>query len=167
MCGHLNDDLTSMYLLWSRATEAIFESRAVACDLKAGWAHRGDFPAFKKSTIARRGPEGQSFREPDLAFWAFLSQKWTEYRLNLARKSPCMVSSIGVLLQGLSDKVGQFLNVDSAHGVEWWKEQFGDFPTDVAAMNDLSEAISSCLRAAWSAARAWPTCSRSRRSVFR
>ena len=62
-----------------------------------------------------------------------------------------MVISIGELLKGLSDKVGQFLNGDSTYSLEWWEEQLGDPPTDVTVMNDISEAISSCLRAAWSA----------------
>eukprot|EP00959_Pyramimonas_sp_CCMP1952_P051385 1073686-Pyramimonas_sp.AAC.1 len=62
----------------------MFESRAVAVDHSVSRVKRGDFLVFRYSTIGRMGPAGQSFREPELAFWAQLSQKMFEYRLYLA-----------------------------------------------------------------------------------
>eukprot|EP00959_Pyramimonas_sp_CCMP1952_P037010 774468-Pyramimonas_sp.AAC.1 len=77
----------------------MFESRAVAVDHSVCQVKRGGFPVFRRATIGRRGPAGQSFREPELAHWAKVSQRMYEYRLYLAGKSLHMVASLGSVLQ--------------------------------------------------------------------
>eukprot|EP00959_Pyramimonas_sp_CCMP1952_P225305 4711909-Pyramimonas_sp.AAC.1 len=103
-------------------------ARVSDMDVVALEGSRGARPSFKFGTVERRGVRGECVRQPALCFWAHVSQRLSEYRLSIAKRSWSSYYSWKGTLAGLAPRAGELHIPGDVRTPDWWWAHFSSLP---------------------------------------